>query len=315
MTAAIISAIIAAVAAIAGGVASYSATKKTNEANQANYEDWKSYNTPANQMQRLEDAGLNKYLVSNVTNTLSQPYQVGNNQGIAEMLGNLSNVSAQGGNAYINAQNLKAQQQLAQQRIDNQKKQLELNSIGMSIKQKLADINLKIGDYRAALLATQGKIAGVNYDYLNRTLPYRVGTSFYDYLMKQQTYGFNELLNPLKLQFYSPMQRAQINALNARSHYLNFMEGFNRQQLMKDYYFGSKNYNLKELMFENSVQQFYDRLSLSNQYYDLARNKWLTDIFFRGVDTAMDFLPMGRIGKAAKSAKSFVPWSSTSYSH
>ena len=51
--------IISALAAIFAGVATYSSQKKTNAFNQSQYEDWKEYNTPANQMSRFTEAGLN----------------------------------------------------------------------------------------------------------------------------------------------------------------------------------------------------------------------------------------------------------------
>lgn len=275
----IIAVILSALAAVGSGVASYVNTKKTDEANQQQYEDWKSYNSPSGQMERLREAGLNPYLVSNVNNTLSQPFQFGTNSGIAEALSGVTNVgqglAQYAGNAYQQEQNRKVQRESLQIK----SKQLELNQLGLNIREKLANQSLRIGDYRGALLATQGSIAELNRRYLQSTLPYRTQSALYDSLYKQLYYNYNKELFPMQLHFYEPMQRAMINNILARTNHLSWYEDFALKQLMQsDRHW--RNDRSDKFFFYGSPSAYENmRYGLSRDYYDLARDKFHWNIF------------------------------------
>lgn len=275
----IIAVILSALAAVGSGVASYVNTKKTNEANQQQYEDWKSYNSPSGQMERLREAGLNPYLVSNVNNTLSQPFQFGTNSGIAEALSGVSNVgqglAQYAGNSYQQEKN----RELQAQGLKIKEKQLELNQLGLNIRERLAKNALKIGDARAALLVTQGSIADLNKRYLQSTLPYRTQSALYDSLYKQLFYNYNKELFPKQLQFYEPMQRAMINNIIARTNHLKWYEDFALQDAMRNYSLGLKKLDLGWADLGQRSSYNTERSILGRNYFDLARDKFHWNMF------------------------------------
>lgn len=277
MSGVIIAAIISALIAAGSGIASYINTKKTNEQNQQNYEDWKSYNTPENQMQRLRDAGLNPYLVSNVGNTLSQPFQVGSNNGIAEALSGVANV-ASGATQYAGqAYQKDLDRQLQRDSLMIQERKNDLNLLGLQIREKLANNAIKLGDYRSALLATQGSIAELNRRYLYSTLPYRTNSALYDSLYKGLQYNYYKELFPKQLQYYEPMQRAMINNILARSAHLNWYEDFAMQQFIHNSEMDYKRFYGSPLGWASlgeSAANDYRRYGLSRDYFDLAKDKF-----------------------------------------
>lgn len=289
--AAIITALVSGAVAIGSGIASHSATKNTNEINQQMYEDWKDYNNPTNQMQRFTDAGLNKYMVAGgVTNTLSSPFQVGNNQGIAQALQGLAGSVLHGGSGIVNAQIQKDAQALQEEKIANQREQLRLNSLGLQIKEKLANMNLKIGDYRSALLSTQGKIASNHLSYLTDTYWDRVDSVLLDSLLKEQEWKYGQSMNPLKLRFYTPYQMSMINNLNTRSSHLGWQEDFALKQWMMDNWQWNQSFGLNKAATLENLDIANRRLGLSNRYFDLAKDKFHWNMLMDGLNFGSQFI-------------------------
>lgn len=282
-------AIIGIFAALLSGIIAYTATQKSNQFNQQQYEDWKAYNSPASQMERLSDAGLNKYLVSGVNNTLSQPFSVGANTGIAQGLSQMTNFAGNAGSLLETSRHNRAMEDLGEQRVENEKSRINLQKLGLDIRERMAKVAEKKGDAQAALLWSQGSIADLNKQFLKRTLPYRVGDEFYKYLLDQQMYTYNEQMFPLKLKYYVPYNQALINNLNTRSKSLNWQMDFNYNRWLLDNWHWNQEFGLKNQRFGLDSDVAYKRLGLSGRYFDLAQKKFWRDVIFdtwsHGLDT------------------------------
>lgn len=131
----------------------------TNKKEQQNYEDMKEYNSPLEQVKRLEQAGLNPNLASGGVNTVTQQPQVANP---AESLVNLPGMLQ---NAY-NSGNSKERLQLTRQ-------QTQLQKLKYDIQLKLADQAMKKGDMDLALKA-------LSYDTAVQTQPAAIEKAFAD---------------------------------------------------------------------------------------------------------------------------------------
>lgn len=272
--AAIIGSIIAALSAAGAGVASYVSQRKTNQLNQEQYEDWKSYNSPQQQMQRLADAGLNPFQVSNVNNTLSQPFQAGTNSGISELLSGLSGSAHNFANHYQSAFENEQSRALQRQNLDIQREKNNLSLIGLQIKNKLADNALKVGDARTALLLTQGSLAQINRNLAVATLPYKIESAKYDSFIKALDYNFNKEFLPQKLLYYAPMQRAMINNIVARTNHLSWQEAFSRERLMNDIINRKADREDKYYFFGKKDLHSDKKDILSRDYFDLRRSQF-----------------------------------------
>lgn len=277
------------VAAVAGGVSQYAATKSTNKVNQQNYEDWKEYNTPVNQMQRLQEAGLNPYMVNGVSNTLSEPYNVQNNTGIASLFNGLSQASMQGLSGYNKSQ-----------QVDINRKNLGLNSIMTNARYKLAMQDLKNKNYVGAILASQGSIESLNARAAQELFQDKIDNyrRQNELLMENLTYTKN--VNPLKLNFYSQYYPEFINNLKARTEYttnasksLTYNRWFQKwaleQQIAQQIAERQQRYNIflkqhyggPNLGWFNAGEQSalgWASQGLRQDYYNLAVDKWLTGL-------------------------------------
>ena len=295
------------------GIANYFQQKKTNEFNQQQYEDWKEYNTPSNQMQRLQDAGLNPYLVSSVGNTLSEPFRIGQNTGIAESLQGLSNSLAQGANFAQNHYENELNRQIQKQGIEIKKQQLELNQLGLNIREKLAKNSLRIGDARTALLWSQGRAQDLSNVFNKSALPYRLDSLYYGNMLKQQAIEHNAVMNPLLEHYYEPMQKARISQLYRQQSHYDFMESYLADKFAQELAFRYEN------MYRNSDhfwaryalenEMFNQRLGLSRDYYDLAKKKFAWSNLWHGLTTGLS------VFNTFKGAKSFNPYFSSSFSY
>lgn len=286
----IFAAVLSAIALLFKGVSSWQETKQANQFNQSQYEDWKEYNTPANQMQRLSEAGLNPYMVNGVSNTLSQPFQVGANHGISEMLGSMSQAAMQAGQYVENLGIKKEANAIRKDSVAIQRDNLEFQKSFGDLKKDLLRSAIKRGDAQAALFWSSVSQKDVVTNFLKRTEPFRVGSAFYDYLQKQQAYSFHELLNPMVLDYYVPTQRAKINNLWANTNHLNWYENFAAQRFLFEQEMRRRDFILrKTLGWQNAEETALDnafRRRLSQDYYDLGVSKWITN-------TGLDLIGLG----------------------
>lgn len=285
------SSILSAIAGFVSGILSFSATKQTNEQNQANYEDWKAYNSPANQMSRLKQAGLNPYMVNGMSNTLSAPFNVQNNTGIADAFQSLSQAAGSAANNF---------QTVEQNRISNER--LKLDKLGLDIRERLAKSAIKQGDARAALLWAQGSIADLNANFWADVAPYRLDRYKADTRMAIDNADFLGQFNPLRLGYYMQFYPETIANIQARTAYTKASTSqlfWNRmfQQQMFDRNVADRFLDRmsRESIAANNIALGYDklaldemlgtgRLGLQQDYYDLAKKKWFADVFFRGLD-------------------------------
>lgn len=292
---AIIGAVLAAIGAIASGVTSYKATKETNEQNQQNYEDWKDYNTPANQMNRLQDAGLNPYMVNGVSNTLSQPFQVQNNQGIASLFSQFSSAMATG----VSGMNKAESNEIGRERNSITKDKVELERINTQTRIALAKNAIKVGDARAALLWSQGTLADLNNDFWRDMADVRKNRYISDATIAASNADFLSEFNPLRLGYYSQFYPLALEGQAARNAYtrkqtshLSWSEAFAQYQFEKQMELNwSKQALATKLgylnVFNNQNRIANDwllgsgRLALQGDYYSLAHKKWLTDLYLR----------------------------------
>lgn len=290
----IIALILSALGMISSGVANYVNTKKTNETNQQMYDDWKEYNTPVSQMSRLTDAGLNPYMVSNVNNTLSQPFQIGQNSGISEALSGAAQSLLNGGQMSENSRIQGVNQDIKRLGLGVQRDKLELEKQFTELRKQNMQTAINKGDAQAALFWSSVDQKDVVTNYLRQTMPFRVGSAKYDYFLKKQDWEFNNSMNPFKLKFYAPYMRSLINNANARTNHLSWQEQFAQQQflLQQDMFNFQKESWIKNFIWrkyntditnQDAREWFNRRLSLSDSYYDLAFNKW---IFGLGLDVA-----------------------------
>lgn len=309
----IVALIVSAIAAIGSGVANYVNTKKTNQTNQQQYEDWKEYNTPVNQMQRLQDAGLNPYLVSNVGNTLSEPFRIGQNTGVAESLQGLSNSFAQGANFAQNHYENELNRQIQRDTLKVKQKQLDLNQLGMNIRERLARNSLRIGDARTALLWSQGRAQDLQNVFSKSALPYRLDSLYYGNMLKNQLIEHNAVMNPLLEHYYEPMQKARISSLYRQQSHYDFMESYLADKLAQDMAYKYDNmYGLRELAWSRYLQaqdMFNQRLGLSRDYLALAKKKFAWSNLWHGINTGVSAF------NTFKGMKSNNPYFSTSFSY
>lgn len=307
----IIALVLSAVAAIGSGVSSYLTQKNTNSFNQQQYEDWKEYNTPANQMSRLAEAGLNPYQVSGLNNQLSQPFQIGANTGVSEMLGGLSksmfNTASLGENSEIKRENLG----IRRDEMTIKRDKLALDKEFLGLKRDMVDIARKKGDAQAALFWSSVSQKDLVNNYLRETMPFRIGSSRYNFLNAQQSYLFNEDMNPLKLSYYAPYMRSMINknvasaALsNRQAQHLDWLEPFQLHQ-WNFHKFTEFPWQQDRYMMDMDYRN--RRLGLSEQYYDLANRKWLSGLI-------MDYLGRRKmIGRTSKPAGGYPTYESYDY--
>lgn len=287
---AIIGLALSAVTAVGSGLASHFQQRKTNQFNQQQYEDWKEYNTPANQMARLQDAGLNPYLVSNVGNTLSEPFRIGQNTGVAESLQGLSNSLAQGAQFAQNHYENELNREIQKDNLKVRQQQLELNILGMNIREKLAKNALRIGDARTALLWSQGRAQDIQNIFNKSALPYRLDSLFYGNMLKQQAIDHNAVMNPLLEHYYEPVQKAKISSLYRQQSHYDFMESYLADKLAQEMAFKYDNmYGLRELAWSRYLQaqdMFNLRLGLSRDYLGFAKKKFAWSNLWHGLNTA-----------------------------
>lgn len=297
-TFAIVALILASVAAIGSGISSYVSQDETNKFNQRQYEDWKEYNTPANQMSRLSEAGLNPYQVSGLNNQLSQPFQIGANQGVSEMLGSLSKSMFNAGSLAENSQIKRENLGIRRDEVSIKRDKLALDKEFLGIKRRLADTAIRKGDAQAALFWSSVDQKDLVNNYLRETMPFRIGSSRYDFLNAQQSYLFNEAMNPLKLSYYAPYMRSMINKnfasaalANRQISHLDWLEPFQTDKFNREMSLDWRKYFNGVNQFERSLAYDYDRLGLSSLYFDLARKKWISDVMFRGLENIRGFIP------------------------
>lgn len=196
------------------GIANWFATNRTNQQNQANYEDWKNYNTPVNQMSRLQEAGLNPYMVNGMSNTLSEPFNVQNNTGISQMFSNMSQAMAQGASNINTAQ---------ANRIKND--QLKLNQLNSEVRRRLTEVNIKNGNYYGALLMSQGSIAEINKAVAQELFQDTIDRYRTQNKLMREELNYAMGINPMKLEFYKGYYPAFLANLNARTKNVNAQTG------------------------------------------------------------------------------------------
>lgn len=316
-TFAIIALVLSALAAVGSGVSTYLNTKKTNESNQQQYEDWKEYNTPANQMQRLDEAGLNPYLVSNVGNTLSQPFQIGQNTGVAEALNGLSNSLASGAQFAQSHYENELNRDIQRQGLEVKKDQLKLNQLGLNIREKLARNAWRIGDARMALLYSQGRGQDILNLYNRSSLPYRLQGLYLGNELKSQLLEHNAEMFPLQEKWYEPVQRANVNKIYRLGSHYDFMESYLADKLAQEMAFNwSKEYANREYRWTNylsNMDKFNFRYGLSRDYYELANKKFKWNNFWNFYGAfqkdragALDLLKFG-LGKSPNSFGILTP--------
>lgn len=287
----LIAGILGALGAGGAGLANYFNTKKTNEYNQQQYEDWKQYNTPSAQMERLQDAGLNPYMVNGVNNTVSQPFSIGSNQGIAEMLGNMGSGLSQAFNQYGSAKMQGEQIAINKTNAETKKAEAETHKTLAELRERMVKIAEAKKDPEMALIWSTVEAKDLLNQYNSRTLPYRVGSTFYDYLLDQQRYTFNEQMNPYLLDFYPAMQRSIINKnvsqaeLNRRQiSHLDWYEPWAREQFFTNYGLNLRKYHQGKYQFDTTMDYYRDRLGLSKFYGNLAERKFRANIIMRGIE-------------------------------
>ena len=181
-TFAIIAAVLAAVAAVGSGVVSYQAQNKANQFNQSQYEDWKAYNTPSAQMDRLGEAGLNPYMVSGVNNTLSQPFAVGQNTGLSEMLSGLSSASEKLSGTALGVE----QNTINQQNADTKVTESRIHNRLADLRERMVKIAEARNDPYMALLWGQADAQTLANNMFRSTFDYNVELRKYQYLRAQQ---------------------------------------------------------------------------------------------------------------------------------
>lgn len=268
---AIIFGVLGLLTSVGTGVASYYSQDQANKVNQANYEDWKSYNSPQQQMNRLQDAGLNPYMVNGVSNTLSQPFQIGQNTGIAQLFSGLSNSAFSAAGAANSAQQTQIRQD-----------QLELNEINLDIRKEMARIARKKGDALAALYWSQGSIADLNAKFLSDTLGSRT--------------NYLNTMNDLKLDFYREYYPSLLDSIAAKTdllgeqkYNLSWNRSFQAYKLQKDIEQRILDRNLRDLIAyrannlgwfraENDALLGGSRVNLQRDYYNLADSKYWRDL-------------------------------------
>ena len=108
----------------------------SNALNKKSIEEMLEYNSPVNQVQRLEEAGLNPNLAAGGFNTITQTPQLSNPaESLIDGLGGISQ-------AYNSFEGIKLRKVSARQR----DKQLELNELKLDIQKRVAEQALQEGN-------------------------------------------------------------------------------------------------------------------------------------------------------------------------
>lgn len=282
------------------GIANWFNTMRTNQQNQRNYEDWKQYNSPVNQMSRLQEAGLNPYMINGMNNTLSEPFNVQSNTGISQMFSNMSQAMA-GASGNINTA------QANQIKRDNLKLQ-ELNS---EVRRRLTETNIKNGNYYGALLMSQGTIAELNAAAAQQLFSDKLDRYRMQNQLLLENLNYARGVNPLKLQFYSDYYPEFIRNLKARTDYTNnanynlsFYRKFDQYKFEKEleniWYnntlraklgFGNL-YNGSQLGWSNlsnNADLSLRRLGIQDSYLNLAEQKFWTNLGLKFMDFGSDW--------------------------
>lgn len=282
-TFAIVTALIAAIAAIGTGVASFASQSKANKFNQEQYEDWKSYNSPSAQMERLGQAGLNPYMVSGVNNTLSQPFAIGQNTGLSELFSGMSQSMKGISNTALGVERNDIQQQNAATR----KTEANIHQTLAKLRERMVKIAEKRNDPMMALLWGQADAQTLANNAFRSTFDYNVELRKYQYLRQQQDFEFLSSMYPKQLDWYVPFQRAKVNQMlasanlaNRQASHLDWLEPFQRDQFLFNQEMSRRNFILNKERFYSGQKNFYDRLHLSRNYYDLAVDKYWKDIVY-----------------------------------
>lgn len=318
----IIGVVLYAIAAIAQGISSHKAQKTANEFNQQQYEDWKSYNTPVAQMERLGDAGLNPYMVNGVNNTLSQPFAIGQNTGLSEMFSNMSlNL-----NRAVNNMNSSERNQIGWENAATNKTNAETRKTEAKIHQQLAnlradmvDIAKKRNDPMMALLWGQANYQDIQNSILQRSADSIVQERMYDAALRAQRFDFLDKYNPLALKWYEPVQRARVNQMLAAANlahrqasHLDWLEPFQFNQFLHNARMDYKNFYLGKNKFEQGLGYDYARLGLSRNYYDLAEAKYWKDLVYDF--PGWNFIGKGKLLRSTRGgAGQFPSWTEYEY--
>lgn len=179
----------------------------SNQREQKNYENSIEYNSPVNQVARLEEAGLNPNLAAGATNTVnvSQPTVTNPAESLISGLGGMMN-------QYNDAQGIALRK--ANQRINEAK--LAITQEKLLIQKSLAEQALSKGDLDLALKA-------LNYDTASQTQPYVVSKAIADAGLA----GNRAAMSDIDLASYQDyvdnrlaLQEAGIGKTNAETFYL-----------------------------------------------------------------------------------------------
>lgn len=304
----ILALIFSAVAAIGSGISSHLSQRSANSFNNQQYEDWKAYNTPSAQMERLGEAGLNPYMVSGVNNTLSQPFAIGQNTGISELLQGMSQAASGGANFSIQQQNATTAKTNAQ----TKQTEASIHQMLAELREDMVKLAKEKHDPLMALYWGQANAQQIGNQILSRSADDIVNLRHYTYLRAKQAFDFDELMNPLQLQYYEPMQRARINDLLASASYrrkmashLDYMENYMTQQFLhnqsmdyRNYYEGKRRFDLNyDLDYTNKNR----RLELSRDYFNLAKWKFYKDIATDVLDYGLKFRGPSKLLRTTKS--------------
>lgn len=286
LIAAIVMSALAVVASTAGGVGSLMSQKKQNETNLQQYEDWKAYNTPSAQMERLEDAGLNKYLVSNVQNQLSQPFQAGQ-ENVGDVFQGLATGLQNGGNTMLNYYDKALNRDVRIGELENKRDLTEIRSKEFSIREQLAQLALDKGDYELALLALQVDNNELNNTWLSETLQNRIDLSSENLRKVRSAADLNEANADYvrkKIDSYDDMIRSQIASnysnVNYRQNYIDYLDS---QLLFSKDKFFTQHYTLSEWQLQQ-INNWLTRNGISRDYYNLADKKVFWNLMFGGIN-------------------------------
>lgn len=297
----IISLILSSLLAIGSGVGSFVSQKKQNDRNDQLYEDWKSYNSPVSQMERLEDAGLNKYLVSNVNNTMSQPFSVGLEdsgslfKGLSSAAGNIANHFQTGLSREVQRESLEVKR-------DDLEIKKESNAIRMIIAQNAVET----GDYQRALLALNADAQELQNMFNSETYDTRkYALELQNSLTQSQieNLGSRKQLTDAQKEFitkqinmYDKLVQSQIannySNVNYREAYIDYL---NSQLTFYKDKFRKEHYTLSEWQ-QQQIDNWLARNGISKDYYNLAETRLYWNVIFGGIDAATGIANVGTKG-------------------
>lgn len=318
----IISLVLLALSSIGQGVSSWISQKKANKFNEQQYEDWKSYNTPAAQMERLGQAGLNPYMVNGVNNTLSQPFAIGQNTGLSEMFSNMSLNLNRAFNAGLSEErNQIGNFNAVTNRINSQTKktEAEIHQQLADMRKTMVDLAVKRNDPMMALLWGQANYQQIQNGILDRSADSIVLSRQYDAALAEQKFNFLDKMYPMELNWYESFQRARVNQMLASANlakrqasHLDWLEPFQREMFLHNAYMDFKNFYQGKSQFNSRLGYDYDRLGLSRNYYDLAVNKYWRDLVYN--NPAWSFLAKRPLFRTTKGgAGQFPTWTEYEY--